>query len=76
MDADYIISMRRYFHKNPELSFHEYKTADRIEEELKGMGLKRIDDNFSQFTGEQFEYLMRELIMDGILGKSFNSVSR
>lgn len=38
--------------------------------------LKRIDDNFSQFTGEQFEYLMRELIMDGILGKSFNSVSR
>ncbi len=40
MDADYIISMRRYFHKNPELSFHEYKTADRIEEELKGMGLK------------------------------------
>lgn len=35
---DYIISMRRYFHEYPELSFKEYKTADKIEEELK-MGL-------------------------------------
>ncbi len=32
---DYIISMRRYFHEYPELSFKEYKTADKIEEELK-----------------------------------------
>ncbi|KQB35596.1 M20 metallopeptidase family protein [Acidiplasma aeolicum] len=43
---DYIISMRRYFHEYPELSFKEYKTADKIEEELKKMGLspKRITE--------------------------------
>ncbi len=37
---EYIISLRRYFHEYPELSFKEYKTADRIEEELKKLGLK------------------------------------
>ncbi len=37
---EYIIKMREYFHENPELSFKEYRTADRIEEELKNMGLK------------------------------------
>ena len=41
MDTEeYIIKMREYFHENPELSFKEYRTADRIEEELKNMGLK------------------------------------
>ena len=37
---EYIISLRRYFHEYPELSFKEYKTADKIEEELKKLGLK------------------------------------
>ncbi len=37
---DYLIETRRYFHKNPELSFKEYKTAERIEDELKKIGLK------------------------------------
>ncbi len=37
---DYIISIREYFHENPELSFKEYKTAEKIESELKNMGLK------------------------------------
>ncbi len=36
---EYIINIREYFHENPELSFKEYKTADRIEKELKDMGL-------------------------------------
>jgi len=42
----YIINMREYFHESPELSFKEYKTADRIEKELKDMGLepKRITE--------------------------------
>ena len=41
MDTEeYIIKMREYCHENPELSFKEYRTADRIEEELKNMGLK------------------------------------
>lgn len=37
---DYVIEMRRHFHKYPELSFKEFQTADRIEKELKGMGLE------------------------------------
>lgn len=43
---EYIISMRRYFHQYPELSFKEYRTADKIEEELKKMGLspKRLTE--------------------------------
>lgn len=36
---EYIIAMREYFHENPELSFKEFKTADRLEKELKDMGL-------------------------------------
>jgi len=47
MDTEeYIINMREYFHENPELSFKEFKTADRLEEELKKMGLtpKRITE--------------------------------
>lgn len=37
---------------------------------------RKIENDFSQFAGEQFEYLMRELIMDGILGRTFTTVSR
>ena len=35
-----------YFHENPELSFKEFKTADRLEKELRDMGLnpKRITE--------------------------------
>ncbi len=35
-----VISLRRYFHENPELSNREYKTAERIAEELRKLGLK------------------------------------
>ncbi|WP_298275702.1 M20 family metallopeptidase [Ferroplasma sp.] len=43
---EYIIKTREYFHEYPELSFKEYKTADKIEEELRAMGLnpKRITE--------------------------------
>jgi amidohydrolase len=43
---EYIVQIREYFHEYPELSFKEYKTADKIEEELKSMGLspKRITE--------------------------------
>ncbi len=43
---EYIVHIREYFHEYPELSFKEYKTADKIEEELKAMGLepKRITE--------------------------------
>lgn len=33
----YVIEMRRYFHAHPEKSWNEYKTAERIEEELGKM---------------------------------------
>lgn len=36
---DYVISMRRYFHRNPELSFEEHNTLARIREELEKMDL-------------------------------------
>ncbi len=43
---EYIIAMREYFHEDPELSFKEFKTADRLEKELRDMGLnpKRITE--------------------------------
>ena len=37
---NYIISMRRHFHENPELSFQEKETFVRLKEELEKMGLK------------------------------------
>lgn len=37
---DYVRSLRRHFHKHPELSFKEFETAKRIEKELKSMGLE------------------------------------
>ena len=37
---DQIISWRRYFHENPELSFKEFDTAKKINLELKSMGLE------------------------------------
>lgn len=43
---DYIIGLRRYFHKNPEVSFNEYKTAEKIEQELEILGIehRRVGD--------------------------------
>ena len=41
-----IINLRREFHKNPEISWKEFDTAERIEEELKKIGIdtERIVD--------------------------------
>ena len=38
--------------------------------------LKGIMADFPTFLGEQFENLMKELILEGILGRSFDTVSR
>lgn len=35
----YVIDMRRYFHENPELSCQEFKTQERIMQELDAMGI-------------------------------------
>lgn len=38
-EQDYIISLRRDFHAHPEISLKEYRTAQRIEEELDKLGI-------------------------------------
>ncbi|MGL4567695.1 MAG: M20 metallopeptidase family protein, partial [Fusobacteriaceae bacterium] len=38
-NKDYIIKMRREFHKYPEPSFEEFRTSKRIQEELSKMGI-------------------------------------
>ena len=37
---DFVLDIRRKIHKNPELSFKEYKTSELIIEELKKMNLE------------------------------------
>lgn len=36
---DYVIEQRRYFHENPELSWEEFNTSKRVQEELEKMGI-------------------------------------
>ena len=38
-ERDYIVSVRREFHRHPELSLQEFRTAQRIEEELDKFGI-------------------------------------
>lgn len=38
-EQDYIVSLRRDFHAHPEISLKEYRTAQRIEEELDKLGI-------------------------------------
>ena len=45
-ERDYLIALRREFHQHPELSFQEFRTASRIEEELDRFGIEhtRVGD--------------------------------
>lgn len=36
---NYVIEQRRYFHENPELSWEEFNTSKRVQEELERMGI-------------------------------------
>ena len=47
-----------------------------IESSHKNRVLENIKEDFPTFAGEQFENLMKELILEGILGRSFDTVSR
>src|SRR5262245_41508489 len=42
IDADYsdLEKLYKHLHSNPELSLHEYKTADRMAKELKSLGFE------------------------------------
>ena len=54
-DHDYVVSLRRYFHKHAELSKKEYNTARYIESELDKLGLihKRVGETgvYSEIKG-------------------------
>ena len=45
-ERDYLVALRREFHQHPELSFQEFWTASRIEEELDLIGIEhtRVGD--------------------------------
>ena len=47
-NKEYIFDLRRYFHKNPELSWEEVNTTKKIAEELDKLG---ISYNFLPKTG-------------------------
>ena len=47
-----------------------------IETSHSGGVLESIRVDFPTFSGEQFENLMKQLILEGILGRSFDTVSR
>lgn len=38
-DFDYVRALRRDFHQHPETAFQEYRSSDRIEEELRKLGI-------------------------------------
>ncbi len=38
--------------------------------------MERINNDFNTFAGEQFENLMKELVIGGILGRTFSTASR
>ncbi|MDY3005387.1 amidohydrolase [Anaerococcus porci] len=50
-NKDYIVEMRRYFHKNPELSFEEHETTKKIANELEKMGISYEIPNEEPRTG-------------------------
>ena len=51
-----VVALRRHFHKYPEVSRNEYKTAEKIEEELKKLGLtpRRVGETgvYAEIHGE------------------------
>ncbi|MBM7870868.1 amidohydrolase [Clostridium pascui] len=39
---EWMVNLRRDFHRHPEASFEEFRTTDKIEEELKKMGIETL----------------------------------
>ncbi len=39
---DYMVKMRRYFHENPEMTGQEFKTIERLSEELTAMDIEHV----------------------------------
>ena len=51
---EYVVKMRRHFHKYPEISTQEKETSKRICEELEAMGIEEGDT--VRMYGLQFDY--------------------
>lgn len=55
-DHEYVVNLRRYFHKHPETPKNEFNTALKIEEELDKLGLsyKRVGETgvYAEIKGE------------------------
>lgn len=54
-NKDFIIGLRRWFHKNPELGFEEFKTSEYLIELLSGKGYKVVQ-NSKMKTGFYCDY--------------------
>lgn len=70
---------RLYWISDPYLKFwfrYILPNKSEIESSHADDVLNSIKNDFSSFAGEQFENLMKELLLDGILGRSFSNVSR
>nr|HPJ27277.1 hypothetical protein [Synergistaceae bacterium] len=39
---EHLVELRRDFHRHPETAFEEYRTAGKVEEELRRLGLKPV----------------------------------
>lgn len=53
--TDELVALRRYFHENPESSLKEYKTAEKIQEELTKLNIpfeKREGDADKRVTSK------------------------
>ena len=84
-EREHLIRLRRWFHAHPEASLQEYKTAEKIEEELDRYGIthRRIKETgvYAQINGEQGSgkvLVLRAdtdaLSMDDLLDQSYRSV--
>ena len=59
--SDWIIARRRFLHEHPELSFHEEKTAEYVERELKWLGYTNIQTRLNGNYSICAELLGRDL---------------
>jgi len=64
---EFAVNLRRYFHKNPEVSKCEFNTIERIEKELQKLKLKTIlvEDGgvFSEIIGTKKDGINKEIVL-------------
>ena len=70
---DYVVEQRRWFHQHPELSWQEFKTTDKIEQELKKMGYDYVQTagTYDYITPEEFAKYAKDAGIE-ICGTHYN----